>query len=421
MVAMIVGVLKRNVFNIVCVVVSVGSIVLGVMGMGAMSKVTDELNSVSTLHGKFSGAMRRPANNDIIEAEQKRVETIGRYYAAVMDRAKGLNRYEPMAPPAGETFFPEPSADGARSFPRIYADQFNPLLESLNAGVPPSVQDIDRIKDEMEEERRAAESFGEDEAGGSGQESSSKEKEPEHKSGLITEEAARNSPPARAAIRRARGIFCYANHDSFDKNRRALQVWPPPPPLHMWKAQLSLWVQQDVVASIARINRTAADAWRSENQRAWVGNLPVKDLVSIRVSDYLPASGGRQGGGVLGDAAAYPPGTGGAVFTQNSSTDDYEVVQFSLKLVIDVRDLPLIIDEICKDKFHTLLNISYAYDRDSLESLSMSGKIYGAEPTVKVVMDFETIFFGDTYRRMMPDTILSQIGKERPGDETEEN
>jgi len=36
-----------------------------------------------------------------------------------------------------------------------------------------------------------------------------------------------------------------------------------------------------------------------------------------------------------------------------------------------------------------------------------------------VVMDFEAYYFGDVYRRLMPDAILEDIGAERPGDEEE--
>lgn len=189
---------------------------------------------------------------------------------------------------------------------------------------------------------------------------------------------------------------------------------------HMWNAQFTLWVQQDVVDSIARINDTAAEQLKSAGQRAWIGVLPIKELISIRVTDYFPNAIPGTGMAVVGDKPSYPPGKSDTVFTGNGSTDLYELVQFSLKMVVDVRDLPLIIDGICKDKFHTLLDVSYATDREALETLTMQGKIYGSEPTVKVVMDFETIFFGDIYRRMMPDAVLGKIGKERPVDEEDE-
>ncbi len=49
----------------------------------------------------------------------------------------------------------------------------------------------------------------------------------------------------------------------------------------------------------------------------------------------------------------------------------------------------------------------------------MRGKIYGAEPVVKVVLDFETHMLADKYRRLMPDDILEAYGFTRPADEDE--
>ena len=70
----------------------------------------------------------------------------------------------------------------------------------------------------------------------------------------------------------------------------------------------------------------------------------------------------------------------------------YEDVQ---EMLANNRQARLIIDEICRNRFHTLLNIEYVYERNALENLAMEGKVYGSEPTIKVLMEFETIFFGD--------------------------
>ena len=51
----------------------------------------------------------------------------------------------------------------------------------------------------------------------------------------------------------------------------------------------------------------------------------------------------------------------------------------------------------------------------------MNNRIYGSDPTVKVVLDFETFFFGDVYRKWMPDYYLDYLGlpeREEEEDET---
>ena len=105
-----------------------------------------------------------------------------------------------------------------------------------------------------------------------------------------------------------------------------------------------------------------------------------------------------------------PPEAADGVFTHSVSNELFEVVQFTVKMVIDARAVPAIIDEICQDNFHTLLQIVYNDASSDQRTWAMDGKIYGSHPTIKVVMDFETFFFGDPYRDWMPDWFRDDLG-----------
>ncbi len=412
------GFLKRNIFNIVCAVVALASIGLGVLGFTSMTNVKEELRDIAVIHSDFVGPAARPLNEEKIEAARQRVETIERHFAALIDRAKQINVYETLEPPEGERFFPEPTSNGRRAFREIYREQFPKLLRQLNAGEPPTEIEVQAAQEAIDEERRLAEGFGGDEGlPDDGRGRPGEETEEQHKSGLITEKEAAQSAAARASISKARQLYCYASLDSFDYETE-VDLGLAPRAAAMWRAQVSLWVQQDVVDAIARLNNLTAERLKSEDPdaRVWVGVLPVKDLISIMVSDYLPTEPRTGAVPVEGEEPARPPASAEAVFTKNSSTELYDVVQFTLKMVVDSRDIPLIIDEICRDRFHTLLNVQYVYEREALENLAMEGKIYGSEPAVKVVMDFETIFFGDLYSCLMPPVVRSKLGRtcERP-------
>ncbi len=420
----VLDILKRNLFNIICGVVVVASLAMGGWGISSMSAVTTEMTGVMSLHSQFGRFKRGAANDRTIEAEKSRVEAVRRNYGQFLEAALAFNDFKPLDPPAGEAFFPTPTQKGKLEFPQIYVSAFDGMLDLLKAGVPPTVADISQTQEEMEQEALAAESFGVDEeadaSGGDGIAHVSASEEA-HKSGLITEADARGSATARASIRRARSISCYADASLFDLNAKIAQQGPfsVPPPAEMWKAQVSLWVQQDVISSLARINDTASERLKSAGRSAWVGVLPIKDVISIRVSDYLPTEARGAKRDVMGPDPAGAIGSSEKVFTQNKSNELYDLVQFTLKMVVDPRELPFIIDEICGDRFHTLLNIEYAYETEALQSLDMSGKIYGSGPAVKVLMDFETIFFGDKYRRLMPDSVLAEIGQKRPENKKE--
>ncbi len=404
-----IGFLKRNLFNIICGVVAVAAIGLGVLGITSMGKVEEELLSIASIHGQFSGPTSRPVNDRIIESERQRVETITQQYGELIARAKALNTYEPLKPGEGERFFPEPSSNGRRQFREVYDAQFTEFIQLLKTGMPPTESDVRTAQEAIDEERRTAQSFGDEDAGDRSRKPPQDE-ENTHPSGLISEKQASESASTRAAIQRALNIYCYTNPETFDRNASVFEGLSPRE-ADMWKAQVSLWVQQDVVRSLARLNAAVAKEVIDAGGEPWVGNLPIKDILSIRVSDYLPVKETSEPRNLSGDGPSNPPGDGNAVFTLNMSNDMYEVVQFSLKMVIDARRLPQIIDEICKDRFHTLLNVAYEYDRSAFENLKMEGKVYGSDPAIKVVLDFETIFFGDLYRCQMPEAILNAIGK----------
>jgi hypothetical protein len=144
--------------------------------------------------------------------------------------------------------------------------------------------------------------------------------------------------------------------------------------------------------------------------------MPVKELISIRSAYTYVVDGSepRVPAPPRGFEPALPPGAPDEVFTHTVSNDLYEVVQFTVKLVVDARHVPSIVEEICRDNFHTLLRIAYedvSTDPNLFgQLLVMNDRVYGSAPTVRVVMDFETVFFGELYRSLMPNDIRDVLG-----------
>jgi len=140
-----------------------------------------------------------------------------------------------------------------------------------------------------------------------------------------------------------------------------------------------------------------------------VGTLAIKELVSVRVSDiYIPPFGEGtivEGAAPGGRQAAMPPMSAENVFTHDGRSETYEVVQFSVKMVMDQRDIPHFIERLTSNRFHTLLRIAY---KQVLPNKNMVGKIYGSDPVVSVVMDFESVMLGEIFRKWMPPEICEQ-------------
>jgi len=87
------------------------------------------------------------------------------------------------------------------------------------------------------------------------------------------------------------------------------------------------------------------------------------------------------------------------VFTKTGSGEAFDVIQFTVKLVMDQRAIPEFVERLCNNSFHSPLRISYA---EIPPNRDLKGKIYGSGPAVMVVMDFETVLLGEVFRRLMP-------------------
>ena len=149
----------------------------------------------------------------------------------------------------------------------------------------------------------------------------------------------------------------------------------------------------------------------------WVGIMPVKEIISIRVSDHLKQDDDKveqlTWGRVGGPDEAKPAGSPYPTFTNTQGSDTYDAVQFSVKLIMDQRDLMQFADELTRGRFHTLLRVSYVSNSDVFDR-TYYGTVYGSEPTVNVLFDFESILPVDRYRAIMPDVVLEYLEVERP-------
>jgi hypothetical protein len=178
-----------------------------------------------------------------------------------------------------------------------------------------------------------------------------------------------------------------------------------------------LWIEQDIVQALRRVNEEAIQSRNLPAEDQWVANLPVKHLVSLRVSDYLvsqAAGGEARGGGVSllhkgggGGGASGSSGSSGVrfgqqgeAFTDRGRNSDYDVVHFALNLVVDPRDLPKVLLELCRQNFITPIQVQYR--GVNAAAATNGGYLYGSGPLVNVDIACEALFFRSNYESMMP-------------------
>ena len=398
--SMVLAFIKKYLFEIICGGAAVLGVLLIFLGFGAMDDVTQTMQQTSQLQNEISGMTRggKVINRKAVDMEQERIDRIRRSYEGVMEFAKRLDEFKPLV----EGAFPDADDRARLAFQAAYESEVNSWLKTLKAGSPPTSLDVSRERDLMEEEREKLKEMG---------------------LAMPTADDEKNLAPAetpevRAAIRKARQAYIYADRASFNESPISASTGPmydsrrPPSTEEMWDAQLEVWIQHDVVHAIARINEEAAARVKEEGEEPWVGNLPIKELISIQLTpDYIRQDTKGSSSPQSQIDRAYPPGTWEDVFTQNKSTDLYELMQFSLRMVVDARDIPMIVSGICQDRFHTPLNVRY---QTFTPDTTWEGKIYGEGSLVTLSIDFETVFFSDLYLAMMPDAVLKELGKVRP-------
>ena len=425
--------IRRNLFVILCFAGAAAGLGLIVTGVQGGPKVLAAMEDSKKLYDSISRLQSNPVNRSILDKEQQRIDLTRRDLDNVLEKSgKFYEGYQPLL--AG--VFPDGDDDARRAFRRAYEMAMGKLMGSpeeppLRWGRPATSTDIKTMDDKIRDEQKSGET-----------EQDPLETGPKRTAGgVLTKAGARQAPQARANMAVAQRIQCYAEHwtrakpgkttGSLEFDPAMIDVGGVDAPfiVDCWRAQLSYWIQKDVVGAIAAINgKASADAAPEDR---WVGSMPVKDVISIRTApEYiLPDAGafaGIEGGGY---SEALPPGTGETTFTQSISNEWYDVVQFTVKLVMDQRDILRFVDTLCADRLYTLRRLSY---QAVPINRAMVGKIYGSEPAVNVVMDFEAIMLGDFFRDAdnptMPAEVCDQLveggtGVDCPeivGDEEEE-
>lgn len=414
--------LRRHVFYIVCGVAVASGLALGGLGLQGMPAVGEEMEKVKRLYNDLNSLSKSPVNKGRIEAEKKRIDEINEDRDRVFDNATSLYGYEPLI----EKVFPAGENVARLKFRLAYTQAMDELFAKLQSGSPANATKIRLQKGRIDDERAEMRANGQDPDAIT---------EPDFTAGgVLTVSGAKRNATARAHLAAAQRLRCYAVHFADTKPPTRYSSLDFPVAMQgtsateelfldeLWWAQVGYWIQKDVIEAIVAINEEAAVEASREGLESSVGVMPVKDVLSIRLSEeYIPQDGdefyGDRHGGF---APVLPPGTPETVFTHSGSNDWYEVVQYTVKLVMDQRDIPKLIDRLCKNKFHTLLRLSYEIVPPNRR---MIGKIYGAEPTVNVLMDFETIMLGEVFREWMPSEICEtyEIDCPDPNDEGDED
>lgn len=424
---------KVHLVTLLCGVGSVAFILVGALGMSSRA-VVEQMNrrKAETGSSEISSLMSSAKNAAVIAAEVERGRRFDEEYRKTVQVLHEINQRQPLM----EGVFPvAESLATPVVFRERYAEALKALPQKLIAGKLPDqaeiqeeMQNVRDLAAQEEEKRRETERGALPPTEGR-QPPAPSPRAPGAAPEVIPQEgpAVRGSPRMgaagagsdvaipneprfnpvlRARVAKARSIRLYINEGTF--HELPLEAIRAPTPIEMWMAQVSLWVQQDVVSAIEKLHRELAG--RVREGEVCVEHMPVKHLVSIHVRGYQTQKGlvpFPSRASAFGAEAAPPS------FTGRVCDDQFDVVRFGVQAVVDQRQLLLVVDRITRENFYKCVDLDYQVVP---EKHAQDGYLYGTAPVVLARMEFEGYMARPIFDKWMPREMRALLGGQ-PGGE----
>ena len=303
-----------------------------------------------------------------------------------------------------------PDAKDPFEFQRQYALQFSTVFPSmLHSATPPTGEEIQRAQEQLAQQEY--------------------QKAPKDANGepYGKDQLDQNIQALQAKLPEKMKLEAATKHSMYMAPETALSVYPAfvagqgvtlnPQPQDVWLAQIGLWVQQDVIKSVAELNKDSTN----------VNSSPVKQIVRIVVPPdmtmyVLPTATAAAGGGSdAGPANPIPTNSDTDPFPKDYTVSPtgracngvFDVVHFTVELNVQATDVNRVISELERNKLLTV----YATNVQAVNSAFMQqlGFYFGKNPVVTLTMQCEELFLRDWTRQWMPPYIKSYLNVQEPG------
>jgi len=192
----------------------------------------------------------------------------------------------------------------------------------------------------------------------------------------------------------------YIDPTALSVNAIMTNVDQKPTPADVWYAQFSLWIQKDVASSIIAANNNVPNSN--------IQNDAIKRLVQLRVPGDVNVY-------VQSPGATPPPDDPNATdprdFTKSPTgrvcNDLYDVVQCTLVVEADQRQIPLILRELQRDKLTSVLGIEISPIDAGADDAQ--GFMYGVAPVVRLSITLESLFMRKWTLPLMPEEVKTEL------------
>ncbi len=389
---------KLLTFAVVCA----GSIGMGGWAYVAGSEVESKLTEIQKLTQVVDRLSQNPANETTIEAKKEEIERKKQAFEETFEAALAMQQYNPFyeqVSPDGSVervkrqtiipdVLPEPRRDAdALEFREAYVREFSKLAERLRARGPAGPEEVQNETRMMEALR------GEDDAVRSTPwpVANIEPKVTEAQSGddeESIEALVRKSAAARASEVVAKDIWMYLDENAIAKHPLA-ETRGTPSAEEIWQAQLGLWIQQDMVTALARMNERRARNYSDagELDKLWVAYMPVKRLEKMAIAPYLG------NGGELNNADWKES------FTGIENNKSRFMVPVYLKMVVEEAAVMDVINSLCSVGYYTPI---WTQLQAVTPDPTYKSYIYGDEPVVELEIIVEGYYFRSVFEEWIP-------------------
>ena len=204
----------------------------------------------------------------------------------------------------------------------------------------------------------------------------------------------------------------YLDSTAITTNTAVWKAESSPPTPQVWFAQTALWVETDVINSIADLNENVLKKLTKPEDRNII-NAPVKHLVSLEVpqgvEQFIRITDTQQEGMAAGmeDFTSSPTG--------RTSGSTYDVIQFKLVVKMDATYAAALIQELSRGKFITVHEISTLSVDTTLAR--EDGFYYGDSPVVQATLKGEALLLRDWTNKLCPEVVKKDLpGAPVPGE-----
>ena len=415
-------IVKKNIISIICGVVALAAVVVAFFIVpGKASELQTQLDARKAANDEMTQLLRKdrtlPApdasdpnpkpltrfpSEPIIKQGEAIIAQLEKESVALRDAAVAMNRHDLLV----QGSLPRPTQVQAYEFRNAYQralplplpnqanqpQQQPSVLNSafaryLQAGMPPSPNDIALKVQQRAEEIKQKEAFLLPNGQIGNQEALNLK---------ISEMQQKLPGELRSQV--ANSSKVYISPDTFEIYPRIASVSGAPDPIDIYFAQLSYWIQEDVVKAVKEVNESAKN----------VTEAPVKHLVSIRVkSQGIPTFITPIDGTNVTDPDTQLPKVPQVSPTGRVCNGLYDVFHFQVKADVQADKVAEFLRGLGRNRFITPMSVDVQAG-DIATSLAQ-GLQYGDKPVVNLTAECEVLYMRKWNAPLMPQAIRTRL------------